>query len=191
MAERIDSKSVTNLSLIGFAGVLVASHGIVEAAFQYYLPEIIIHFLCFACFILMFVYLYNEKFESKRFFQSMIAIYGLILILQGIVFPIEGPVKGLNVLTVVLSLVSYCMLISVNTRWREVKVVKRFLTWMIISEVVNAGIFVYNVFNIENYIIDDTFIAVTGAAMRPLIAISFAACYLARMKKKIEEGTLV
>jgi len=191
MGERLDNEAVTNLSLIGFAGILVACHGIVEAAFQLYVPEIIIHFLCFACFVAMFVYLYNEKFQSKHFFQSMIAVYGLILILQGIVFPIEGPIKPLNVLTVVLSLVSYCALISVNTRWREVKVVKRYLAALVISELANAAIFIYNIYNIENYVIADQFIAVTGTAMRPLIAVCFSACYLARMKKKAEEGTLI
>lgn len=191
MAERIDSKSATNLSLIGFAGILVASHGIVEAIFQFYFPEIFIHFLCFLSFVLMFTYLYNQKFQSKHFFRSMIAIYGLILILQGIVFPIEGPNKGLNVLTVVLSLISYCCLISVNNRWSEVSVTKKFLIAMTASELVNAAIFIFNIFNIENYIISDRFIAVTGAMMRPLIAISFSACYMARMKKKKEEGTLI
>lgn len=190
MAERLDNDAVTNLSLIGFAGILVASHGIVEAAFQLYIPDIIIHLLCFFCFIAMFVYLYSEKFKSKHFFQSMIAIYGLILILQGIVFPIEGPVKALNVVTVILSLISYCALISVNTRWREVKIVKRYLAIMIICELLNAGILVYNIYNVENYIIGDKFIAVTGTAMRPLIAVCFSACYLARMKKKIQEGKL-
>jgi len=191
MAERIDSKSSTNLTLIGFAGAMVASHGIVEAVYQFYIPEIIIHFLSFACFILMFVYLFNDKFQSKHFFQSMIAAYGLILILQGIVFPLEGPNKALNVATVVLSLISYCCLISVNSRWREVNIVKRFLAAMIICELINAAILIFNVFNIENYIITDKFIAITGATMRPLIAISFSACYLARMKKKKEEGTLI
>lgn len=191
MAEKIDSKSVTNLSLIGFAGILVASHGIVEASFQFYLPEIVIHALCFVCFVLMFIYLYNQNFQSKHFFRSMIALYGLILILQGIVFPIEGPNKVINVLTVVLSLISYCLLISVNNRWREVSIVKKYLALMVTSELINAGLFIYNIYNIENYIISDTFIAVTGALMRPLIAVGFSACYLARMRKKIEEGTLI
>jgi len=188
---RLDNNTVTNLSLIGFAGILVAAHGIVEAAFMFYVPSMILHFLCTACFVIMFIYLYDEKFQSKHFFQSMIAVYGLILILQGIVFPVEGPVRILNVAGIVLSLSTYCCLISVNTRWREVNVVKRFLAGMLICEAIYAAFFIYDIYAVDSYVIADKFIAITGVFMRPLIAICFSACYLARMKKKKEEGTLI
>lgn len=183
MSEKLSRSSKRMLSLSAVLGVLVAIHEGVMASYDFFWPHLLLNLLYFACFLLIFIYARNDSFQSRTLFRSVNFLYALIVIIGAFVFPQRGLPIAAEAAESFLSLLVLAGLVCLDATWRLVPATRKWLMVILAAELVGAGLATWNVLY-DGPIRTMFHAALVQVWLRPLLAGSIAACYVARMKQK-------
>lgn len=76
MKEKVSKSAKVLLSIIGIFGLVTVGHSLAVASTSFSWPDLVVHLLYFACFVLMFRYLYKENVTSHTMFKYSLLIFG-------------------------------------------------------------------------------------------------------------------
>ena len=139
-------------------------------------------FLFIVCFLLLAAYAFSHGLKSVATFRSVLASYGLVVILTGIVWPPVYP-HGTKIYFIAAAVLVVLGLFSFDRSWADVKKSRIFLTFAYIVELVSA----YFALTGNPMAMEGNFVAQSTLFIRPIILSTIAVCYLARMyQKKLE-----
>lgn len=183
-ANKVAAIAAGILSVAGavLAAILLANS--IKGRFDWYrfIPAVL-YLLCFATLV---VYAFTKGIKSKYAFQSVLAAYGLVVLVTGLVFPPVYP-QRFKILFIAFPVIILLGLVGFNFFWKNVKVSRLFLTVSFIFELVLAFLSIYgNPMLMEGDVVEQL-----AMFIRPVILSSVAVCYLTRMYEKIKEGFTV
>ena len=170
-------------ALLCVFGIVIAVIQLVAAAksqpFDWYrfIPAVL-YLLCFAALI---AYSMASLVPSKIAFPAVLATYGLVVLVTGIIYPPVYP-HGMKYLFVVLAALIILGLAAFNWTWADVKQARLMLTFAYAFELFAsvAGLFVMLDDPMAEYSVVDK----AALFIRPIILGAVAVCYLTRMYEK-------
>lgn len=169
--------------ILSFAGAVLAVILLINSikgAFDWYrfIPAV----LYLLCFFTLAVYAFTKGIKSKYAFQGVVAAYGLVVLMTGLVFPPVYP-QRFKLIFIAMPVIILLGLVGFNFFWKHVKVSRLFLTVSFIFEMALALLSIYgNPMLMEGDIVEQL-----ALFIRPVILGSVAVCYLTRMYEKINK----
>jgi hypothetical protein len=138
----------------------------------------LLYILCFAALL---AYSMVSLVPSKVAFPAVLATYGLVVLVTGIIYPPIYP-HGMKYLFVVLSALIILGLAAFNWTWADVKQARLMLTFAFAFELFASvtGLFVMLDYPMAEY----SFVDKAALFIRPIILGAVAVCYLTRMYEK-------
>lgn len=133
-------------------------------------------------FALLAAYALSVGLKSAQTFQAVMAAYGLVVIVNGLIFPPVYP-HGTKIIFMIADVLVVLGLLSFNSFWSNVKLSKVFLTVAWAVELTAA----FMALNGNPMALEDDFVARAALFIRPIIISTIAVCYLARMYQKKKE----
>lgn len=186
MNEKVSKSAKVLLTVIGLFGLITVGHSLAVASTCFSWPDLIVHLLYFACFALMFLYLYKTNVTSHVMFKYSLLIFGATILLQNILFPAPSPSSAFTAATSFLAVAIVGALIVWYMGWRDVKRSNRMAVIILAALVISCGLYTWAALKMGPYF-TSMLITVIGIWIRPLIAASIFACYSFRMEKKYEK----
>lgn len=186
MKEKVSKSAKVLLSIIGIFGLVTVGHSLAVASTSFSWPDLVVHLLYFACFVLMFLYLYKENVTSHTMFKYSLLIFGATVLLQNILFPAPSPSSAFTAMTSFLAVAIVGALIVWYMGWRDVRKSNHMAVVILAALVISCGLYTWSALQMGAYFTSMT-ITVIGIWIRPLIAAAIFACYSFRMEKKYEK----
>jgi len=166
------------LSLAGAVLAVILLVNSLAGGFDWYrfLPAVL-YLLCFAT---LAIYAFGKKIKSKYTFPSVLAAYGLVVLITGIIFPPIYPQRFKLIFTI-LPILILVGLVGFNFFWKNIKLSRLFLT---VAYVFELGMALLSLFG-NPMLMEGDVVEQLSVFIRPVILSSVAVCYLTRMYEKI------
>lgn len=186
MIDKVSKSAGILLSAVGLLGLFTVGHSLVAAFNTFYWSDLIVHLLYLACFMLMFLYLFDVGVSSHAMFKYSLLTFGLTILLQNILFPPPSPSSGFTAAASFLAVAIIGALIVWYMGWRDIHRSNRMAVVILVALVISCALYTWSALRM-GAIFTSMVITVIGIWIRPLIAACIFACYLFRMKKKYEK----
>lgn len=186
MIEKVSKSAKVLLSVVGLLGLFTVGHSLAAAFNTFYWSDLVVHLLYLACFVLMFLYIFNAGVSSHAMFKFSLLAFGLAILLQDILFPQPSPSSGFSAAASFLAVAIIGALIVWYMGWHDIHRSNRMAVVILVALVLGCILDTWSAMRMGT-IFTSMPITVIGIWIRLLIAACIFACYLFRMKRKYEK----